>query len=152
MSAKKNLSNLFAQSEETYCKKCDEKLHNRSQKFKEHKRHPFTGDKIASRFCSIKGHEDVSISLLCLNCSKLICSNCEKKEHQSHETVTLNEGMEKVSEKLKNNIAPISEKNKKIVSEIDKKRKELKELEEELLKNQKSIEETQVLIQKKKNS
>jgi len=106
---------ICSKCDESYCQDCDEKLHNRSQKRKEHKRHPFTGvEKVVNRFCSIKGHEEVSISLLCLSCKKLFCSNCLLKEHKLHETVTLSEGAEHTLEALRQHIAPIKEEKKKI--------------------------------------
>jgi len=122
----KNLPIQFVcpKCEESYCGNCDEKLHNRSQKFKEHKRHVYTGmEKIGNRFCLIKGHEDVTISLLCFDCNKLICSNCLLKDHKSHTTGTLKEGVEKVLEHLKKQIAPVLENTKRVENEIEKKRK-----------------------------
>jgi len=113
--------------EESYCKSCDEKLHSRSAKFRQHERHPYSGvEKNVDRFCQIKGHKDVSISLLCLDCNKLICSNCLLKEHKPHETVTLREGMEKTIENLKLNINPVEEQQKRIEIEIENKKKRIK--------------------------
>jgi len=150
--------------EDSLCTSCDEKEHNKSARFREHKRYPYIGiDQIPNRFCLIKGHEDVSVSLFCLTCIKLICSTCMLKGHKIHETVTLNDGVENILEKLNQSITPIKEDQIRIKKEIEAKQKEIEikqkeikdkqkevnDLEEILVKKEKSIEETKRLIEKK---
>jgi len=116
--------------EANFCNACDKKSH--IGKLQTHQRIPCTGTETPSRFCSVIGHEGLTLPLYCQTCLQPICALCTHGEHKNHPNIPIKSAMENAHSILQANLMPLQANIAKIDQEIKVMEAEVKKLEDKI--------------------